>query len=69
MTYVCNFCKKEFKFQQNLSYHIDHDACKILAYHCKYYNKGFTASSNMYVYMKDSCKVKKRDDNEKAQIY
>lgn len=69
MAYICTSCDKEFKSRQNLNYHISHGACKILSYHCKYCGKGFTASSNMYVHMKDSCKIKKQDDDEKAQIY
>ena len=69
MAHICDSCEKQFKSRQNLSYHVEHGACKVLGYHCKYCNKGFTASPNMYVHMKDNCKVKKQDDIEKAQIY
>jgi hypothetical protein len=68
MSFTCEECGKDLKSQQSLDYHKLHDACKVLAYTCKYCKRGFTNESNMYRHVRETCKTKKEDDNEKKGI-
>ncbi|VBB19028.1 hypothetical protein YASMINEVIRUS_1560 [Yasminevirus sp. GU-2018] len=79
--YECNECQSTFKRKENLEYHLKNNVCtgKIhdtdvddndkKKFLCKYCNKGFTSSTNMYRHVNHACKVKKRSDEEKTQIY
>lgn len=69
MSHICSSCYKEFASKQNLNYHITHGACRTPSVYCKFCGKGFTAKSNLCSHIKINCKVKKQNDDEKAQIY
>jgi hypothetical protein len=68
MSFVCDECEKEFRSQQNLDYHIFKKACKISTCYCKYCNKGFTAKTNMYTHIRNSCREKKKEDDDRENI-
>ena len=68
MSYTCDDCEKAFRSQQNLDYHILKKACKIYSCYCKYCNKGFTVKTNMYTHIRNSCKEKKKEDNDREDI-
>ena len=66
--HICESCGKIFYRKTHLEYHANNDACKKREYECKYCNKGFTTSANMYRHMKHSCKIKQQNDTEKENI-
>jgi len=66
--HVCDKCKKTFDSKQNLIYHIDNNVCDEKEYSCKYCPNKFSSKSTMYRHMRISCKVKKKNDNEKELI-
>ena len=68
MPYTCNICVKEFTTQQNLTYHKEHNSCKIANFECKYCKKTFTAYPNMYRHVKTACKEKKKADDDRENI-
>jgi hypothetical protein len=69
MAYVCNICKKSFARKRNLDYHNNNNACKIDEYHCQYCDNGFTTKTSMYRHIQNNCKIKKKDELQKNEIY
>lgn len=67
--YECDNCNKIFKRNENLKYHIANNACKIDSVFCKYCKKGFTSSISMNRHVRLYCKVKKKDDDNKKEIF
>jgi hypothetical protein len=67
-SFICNTCDRAFSTQQNLNYHINHNACRITNFACKYCKKQFTAYSNMHRHVKTTCKEKKKTDKIKEDI-
>lgn len=64
--FECNVCKNKFTTKASLQYHIQHNACKLVAkVECPNCGKKFTLKSNMVYHMKKSCKYKDNniDDN------
>jgi superfamily II DNA or RNA helicase len=79
--YQCATCKKAFKRQANLDYHMNNSVCtgtimeidleqneNEKGYRCRYCNKVFTTSTSMYRHMKHTCKIKRKEDDEKKTI-
>jgi hypothetical protein len=67
--FICAKCGKTFKHNKNLKYHTDNNACKNREYNCKYCDKELASESSMYRHMRESCQVKKQNDQEKNEIY
>lgn len=67
--HTCNSCEKNFTSKHGLEYHLANNACKINNYMCKFCQKGFTTETNMYRHVRTSCKIKKKEENEKNLIY
>ena len=68
--FECTDCKKEFTTKANLNYHIKHKSCKNGdKVQCKYCEKTFTSAISMYRHIRNSCKEKKEEDNNKHKIY
>jgi hypothetical protein len=61
-------CNKEFISNQNLTYHVSNNVCKKKNFCCKYCPAKFTSKVAMYKHMRDACKIKKQNDNEKENI-
>ncbi|VBB17734.1 hypothetical protein YASMINEVIRUS_197 [Yasminevirus sp. GU-2018] len=79
-SYKCEACKKVFKRQSNLEYHVTNKVCvgRIIeedssddtkSHKCKFCNKKFTTATSMYRHINHTCKIKKKDDDEREQIY
>lgn len=67
--YKCMDCNKHFKRNENLKYHIAKNACKTNKAFCKYCKKGFTSSISMNRHIRQYCKVKMSDyDNKKERF-
>lgn len=67
--YVCEKCNKQFKQKGHLLYHVENNACKVYNFECSYCNKGFTTSTSMYRHIRQTCKIKKSEDNNRDEIY
>ncbi|VBB18490.1 hypothetical protein YASMINEVIRUS_953 [Yasminevirus sp. GU-2018] len=67
--YNCELCGKSFKRKENLDYHKSKIVCEEKAFGCKFCSSKFTSKSTMYRHMREYCKVKKQNDNEKTEIY
>jgi hypothetical protein len=66
--YKCDKCDKGFNSKQSLAYHTNNNVCLKKEYCCKYCPNKFTTKNAMYAHMRDSCRVKKQNDNEKEHI-
>jgi hypothetical protein len=69
MGFQCEECEKTFTRKDKLTYHTEHNACKIITHRCSYCQKGFTTNNSMYRHTKHTCQVKKEDDAKKDAIY
>ena len=68
--FTCKKCKKNFSLKGNLKCHIDNDSCNNkTTIKCKYCKRKFTTTTSMYRHIRNTCKVKKQDENEKKEIY
>jgi hypothetical protein len=66
--YKCDDCDKGFHSKQNLTYHINNNVCLKKEYICKYCPGKFASKNTMYTHMREVCKIKKQNDNEKENI-
>jgi hypothetical protein len=66
--YKCVGCDKEFNKQHGLTYHMNNNVCIKKKFDCKYCPGKFTSKNAMYKHMRDVCKIKKQNDNEKEDI-
>lgn len=69
MTLSCEKCGSTFTRREKLNYHIENKSCKEKKYSCRYCDDRFTTSNSMYRHMKHNCKVKKREDIMRDEIY
>ncbi len=67
--WICSDCDKKFTCKRNLDYHISNKACKKYTHYCKFCDKGFTSEISMNRHVKEVCPVKKKNDDEKNEIY
>lgn len=67
--FICNKCNREFSQKKGLDYHVNNNACKQYSFFCKHCNDGFTTRSSMYRHIQKFCKVKKKNEKDKEDIY
>ena len=69
--YKCNGCDKQFVNKQCIDYHNTRAVCKnkISDHLCKFCGHRFTTKTSLYRHIRISCKVKKRNEKEKNEIY
>lgn len=60
----CDKCNKVFATSKGLTYHKEHNSCKVCNHNCRYCAKKFTSANSMYRHMRDNCQVKKQQDVE-----
>ena len=65
--YKCNDCEKEFGTKKGYTYHTNNNVCfsEKKEFYCKYCPGKFTSKTAMYKHIREVCKVKKQNDNEK----
>ena len=64
----CDSCAKHFSRKENLDKHVSKAVCGDKKFDCKYCTGKFSTKSAMYRHMKEYCKIKKDQDNEKENI-
>jgi hypothetical protein len=69
MEFVCEKCDKEFRTKNNLAYHIENEVCVEKLHACKLCCSRFTSKNSMYRHMRTSCKVKKKNEEDRQSIY
>jgi Zinc finger, C2H2 type len=74
----CEICGSTFKRPGNLQYHLDNNVCqgnsveqkqKLKQYRCKYCGKPFTTATSMYRHANHTCKIKKKEENKRDEIF
>ena len=66
--FKCDNCNKQFNRKQHLTYHVDNKVCDNKGFICRYCSSRVNSRSSMNTHIRDSCKVKKKDDEEKKEI-
>ena len=68
--FTCKKCNNIFSTNGNLKCHIVNNSCKTVSkIKCKYCNKKYTTNTSMYRHMRNICKIKKKEDIDKQEIY
>jgi hypothetical protein len=67
--YKCPECSKEFVRSRNLDYHVEKGVCDKKIHECNFCCSKFSSKNAMYRHIRESCSVKKMDDERKNQIY
>lgn len=66
---LCDICGKEFTDKRSRTYHVSHRVCEKKEYECSYCGSKFTTKTAMYRHIRSSCKIKKREDDRRDNIY
>ena len=67
--FICNECDKSFTRRTNLDYHTNNNICRVKNYECMYCESQYTTKTSMYRHMRQNCKIKKREDIKRDEIY
>ena len=67
--FKCKNCGKIFPLKKNFLYHTEKNVCRDKNYECNYCGTTFTSKTNMYRHMRTNCKIKKKEDEKRNDIY
>lgn len=68
MGHFCDKCNRIFRRKENMEYHINHGSCIKRVFPCKACDKSYASKSGMYRHMRNSCIIKKQEEEEKENI-
>jgi hypothetical protein len=68
-TTACDKCGRGFTDKRSKKYHVEHKVCEKAGHQCKYCSGNFTTSTSMYRHIRDTCKIKKKDEEMRTNIY
>lgn len=69
MSFTCDKCNKSFKKTEGLLYHIENKVCDKKENKCWLCGNVFKSRQSMNRHIRESCKIKKQQNNERERIY